>query len=138
MTRPDLDTSDLVQLTPEQANGRACIRCGGWDGPMVPVATIVGALVFAHVRCDRTAYRLEPLGRRSDVLDDVMLCMMGGTEDDHEVIAELLGLAVEEWNSGRWGPRDCEVNLPPPSPARVVEGPGMWVRIQVVRRPTGG
>jgi hypothetical protein len=40
-----------TNLTPAQADGRACIVCGGEDGPMIPVATVDGCQVFAHPGC---------------------------------------------------------------------------------------
>jgi hypothetical protein len=66
LDRPKVAEED-VDLTDDQADGLACIRCGQVDGPMVPVGTVerppavldrlgvsresVTCQVVAHVEC---------------------------------------------------------------------------------------
>lgn len=35
-----------------QRDGRACLRCGGEHGPMVPAGWLDGCQVFQHERCE--------------------------------------------------------------------------------------
>ncbi|MCX4825112.1 hypothetical protein OG883_35680 [Streptomyces sp. NBC_01142] len=42
---------DILTLTPAQLDGIACVVCEGEDGAMVPVGTVDGCQVFAHVGC---------------------------------------------------------------------------------------
>lgn len=47
-----VDGVDCAQLNEAQRDGRACLRCGGEDGGMVPVGRIDGVQVFVHRVCE--------------------------------------------------------------------------------------
>lgn len=41
----------MLDLTPAQLDGRACIGCGRTDGAMVPAGRLEGVQLFAHYSC---------------------------------------------------------------------------------------
>jgi hypothetical protein len=69
-------------------------------------------------------------------MDDVMVCLMGGTATDREALARLLADAVATSRLRFWpGVHELRVHR---TPAGRSEGDGLWFRVEIQRGPAGG